>query len=108
MILLSSFSFSMISEFPVEIKAKEISLEEVKKLAKEDKLDFKIGHSSYATLLSEMLEIKILPKREKVTFTRGEKAIVAQIITDRLPEGKVLTEEELKRLQIRFIEIQII
>lgn len=107
MILLSSFSFSMVEKFPVNIKAEEISLGEVKALAEKGELDFKIGHPSYATILSEMLAVNIESIREKITLKKGENAIVAQIITDRLPEGKILNEEELKKLQIKFIEIQI-
>lgn len=104
MTLLSSFSLSMIENYPAMAEFEEVSSDYLKKLISEDQIVFKIGHPSYASVLSEIFGVKIDAVREKLVFKKGESFIVAQIIADRLPEGKVLTEEEIKKLQIKFIK----
>lgn len=105
MILLSSFSLSMIEEYPSTAEFEEVSQDYIKKLISENQMVFKIGHPSYALVLSEIFGVKIEAVREKLVFKKGDSFVVAQIITDRLPEGKVLTEEEIKKLQIKFIKV---
>lgn len=108
MFLLSSFSLSMIENFPADIKLEELPFNTVKELAEKGELVYKIGHSSYAQVLSEMLGTEINAVREKIIIKKGEKALIAQIITDRLPEGKILTSEEIKKLKIKFIKLEIL
>lgn len=103
--LVSSFSLSMIESYPAKAEFEEVSQDYIKKLISEDQIVFKIGHPSYASVLSEIFGVKIEAVREKQTFKKGESFIVAQIIADRLPEGKVLSEEEIKKLQIKFIKV---
>jgi len=108
MTLLSSFSFSMIEEYPCEIRAEEISLTEIKEKIKKGEIDFKIGHSSFAEVLSQMLDFKIEAIREKIKLKKGETVIIAQIFgSTRLPEGKILTSEEIRNLEIKFIQISL-
>lgn len=103
--LVSSFSLSMIESYPAKAEFEEVSIDYLKKLISENQIVFKIGHPSYASVLSEIFGVKIEAVREKLTFKRGESFIVAQLITDRLPEGKVLSENEIEKLQIRFIKV---
>ncbi|MEM3609905.1 MAG: DUF1874 domain-containing protein [Candidatus Anstonellales archaeon] len=105
MTLLSSFSLSMIEEYPARAEFEEVSADYLKKLISENEIVFKIGHPSYASVLSKMLGVKIEAVREKLTFKRGESFIVAQLITNRLPEGKVLSDDEIEKLQIKFIKV---
>ncbi|MBP7796713.1 MAG: DUF1874 domain-containing protein [Elusimicrobiales bacterium] len=106
--LLSSFSLSMIKEYPCEIKACEISEKDVKELIATNALTFKIGHPSFAEILSKRFGCKIDSLREKVIINKGESAVVAQIITSRLPEGKVLGVDELENTEIKFIKIEVL
>lgn len=53
-----------------------------------------IGHESTAKLLSHTLEQDIATNRIQVTLQVGDVAVIFRI-TQRLPEGKVLTEAEL-------------
>jgi len=109
MTILSSFSFSMIEEYPCEIRAEEISLNEIKEKIKKGEIDFKIGHPSFAEVLSQMLDFKIEAIREKIKLKKGDTAIIAQIFgSTRLPEGKILTSNEIKKLEIKFIKISLI
>ena len=98
----------MVDEYPCEIEAKEISIDKLKEKIKNGEIDFKIGHPSFAEVLSQMLECKIESVREKIKLKKGETAIIAQIFGNtRLPEGKILSSQEIKKLEIRFIEITI-
>lgn len=106
--LLSSFSFSMITEYPVNIKAEELSVGEVKDLIEKNFIEFKIGHPSFANVLSQLLGVKVEAEREKILLGKNEKAIIAQLYgAQRFPEGKVLSEDEIKLLDIRFIKVSI-
>ncbi|HOJ85620.1 MAG TPA: DUF1874 domain-containing protein [Elusimicrobiales bacterium] len=107
MILLSSFSLSMVEDYPAKAEFEEVSIDYLKKLVSEDQIVFKIGHPSYASVLSEIFGVKIDAVREKLVFKKGESFVVAQIIADRLAEGKVLTEEEIKKLKIKFVKVSL-
>ncbi len=108
MFLLSSFSLSMIENYPADIHFEEISQDEIKNLISQNKIEFYIGHPSYAEVLSEIFDKKIEAVRFKLTIKKGEDFIVAQLITNRLPEGKVLTKEEIKKIEIKFIKGKIL
>ncbi|MCX7648280.1 MAG: DUF1874 domain-containing protein [Elusimicrobiales bacterium] len=107
MTLVSSFSLSMVEEYPAKAEFEEVSVDYIKKLISENKIVFKIGHPSYASVLSEIFGVKIYAVREKLVFKKGESFVVAQIMADRLPEGKVLTEEEIKKLKIKFVKVSL-
>jgi hypothetical protein len=79
---------------------KPISIEEAKELLQNNEFTSAIGHESTAKLLSELLNINIPANRIQVKMSSGDVAIVFQVLT-RLPEGKVLTDEELKNIPFR-------
>lgn len=53
-----------------------------------------IGHADTAAFLSVVLGIEVSPRRVAVTMEPGDQALVLRL-TQRLPEGKLLTEAEL-------------
>ena len=59
-----------------------------------------IGHEATAQLLSRLLDVTIPANRVMVTMKPGDKALVFQLLV-RLPEGKVLSEEELRAVPFR-------
>lgn len=54
-----------------------------------------IGHEASATLLTQLLAIHIPVNRISVTLQTGDNALILRLL-ERLPEGKVLTEHEIK------------
>ena len=83
MLLLNAFSINMFNPsscFPI---FREIQVDEVKNAS----LVSAIGHADTAVVLSNILERNIPVNRVSVTLNPGDKAIVAQYIGPRLPEG---------------------
>lgn len=80
------------------IKVKRISAEEVKKLLREEKFVSAIGHEATARFLSKLLGIEIEMNRKTVFVKPGDKGIHL-FLKERLPEGKILSEEEMKNVK---------
>lgn len=53
-----------------------------------------IGHETSATLLSRILSVKVPVNRIAIAMMPGDQALVFRV-TQRLPEGKVLTEQDM-------------
>jgi len=91
---------------PVDFEAKEkytvyltqITPQIAKELLEEKEFVSAIGHEATAKVLSDLLGINIPYNRIAVKLKAGDSAIHF-VLKTRLPEGKVLTEEELKGLE---------
>jgi hypothetical protein len=59
-----------------------------------------VGHEATASFLSQLTGLTIPVNRIQIQMKPGDKAIVFQVL-QRLPEGKVLSEEELKAVPYR-------
>jgi hypothetical protein len=59
-----------------------------------------VGHEATASFLSQLTGVQIPVNRIQIQMKPGDSAIVFQVLT-RLPEGKVLSEEELKAVPYR-------
>jgi hypothetical protein len=81
----------------VRVKLKRITVEEAKELLKGSFVSA-VGHEGTTKLLSELLGVNIPTNRITVYFQRGDKGIHF-FLKERLPEGKVLSKEELQGLQ---------
>lgn len=53
-----------------------------------------IGHEASAKYLSYLLDVSVPVERRGIIMNKGEKAIILRCLA-RLPEGKVLSEEEM-------------
>ena len=62
-----------------------------------DELISAIGHESTAKFLSTLLNIEIPANRVRITMKPGDVAVVFRVL-QRLPEGFVATEEELRSI----------
>jgi len=110
----NSFTLSMITpsllQQGVIIKANPISLEEVKALIAESFVSA-VGHESTARILSKMLGSDVPFNRVQIAIT-GEDIIVSFQFMVRLPEGKVLGEEEVVALynegKIKFFKVEVV
>lgn len=85
------------------VRVKKISLDEAREAVKHGFISA-IGHQSTAQVLTELLGVEVKENRIQVVLKKGVKVIVFQLHS-RLPEGKVLSEEELKALKYSFFEV---
>ena len=76
-----------------------ISTEEARKLLANGFVSA-IGHESTAQFISRILGIPIPVNRVAINMARGDKALVFQVLV-RLPEGRILSEEELRIIPYR-------
>jgi hypothetical protein len=112
--LANSFTLSMISpsllEGGVVIKASPISLGEVKALLKEGFVSA-VGHESTARVLGRLLGVEVPFNRVQISVGKGDVIISFQFLI-RLPEGKVLGEDEVIALyqegKIKFFRVEVI
>jgi hypothetical protein len=95
---------------PVEFGAKvgyvvslwKIDVETARKIVREMPFISAVGHESTAKVLSELLGIEILCDRITVKMREGD-AGLHFTLRSRLPEGKVLSEEELRQLDFELV-----
>ena len=93
--LITPIDFDTIED--VVVKFKRISVQEATNLLRNNEFISAIGHEGTARLLSRLLGIEIKTNRITVYMKRGDVGIHF-FLKRRLPEGAVLTEEELKQL----------
>jgi len=77
------------------------TLEEVKNLLRKG-FESAVGHESTAQLLTKLTGISIPMRRVSIMARPGD-VIVHFALRTRLPEGRVLSEEELQQLQFDFV-----
>jgi len=112
--LCNSFTLSMLSpsllEGGVLVKASPISLGEVKALLQEGFVSA-VGHESTARVLSSLLGTDVPFNRVQISVEEGDVIISFQFLV-RLPEGKVLGDDEVLALynegKIKFFRVEVI
>jgi Domain of unknown function (DUF1874). len=102
----NAFSLNMLEPEEATINVKVIDIETVKQIVTSEEVESAIGHESTAKVLSQLLGTEIKAERKEIKLKKGDKLIVFQLL-QRLPEGVVLSEEELKQLQFKFFLVQI-
>ena len=98
--LCNAFSLNMVDfeeREEVDVRIVKITEEEAKQWLKNNKFVSAIGHKSTAKIISQKLGIEVKSNRIMIKMKKGDKAIIFQLL-QRLPEEKVLTEEEIKQL----------
>lgn len=88
------------------IKFTRITIEEARQLLKQGFISA-IGHGGTAQLLSRLLNIAIPANRINVFFKKGDVGIHF-FLKQRLPEGVVLNEEQLKQLQFWLVKSEVV
>jgi len=112
--LTNSFTLSMIVPSLLEkgaiIKASPISLGEVKALLQEGFISA-VGHESTARVLGRLLGVEVPFNRVQISVEEGDVIISFQFLV-RLPEGKVLGDDEVLALynegKIKFFRVEVI
>jgi len=78
---------------------KPISPDKAKRIiAESDQVQSAIGHESTARVLSSILSYSVEANRVRISMNVNDSAIVFRLL-ERLPEGKILSEEELKKVK---------
>ena len=99
----NSFSLSML-EWPADIRVQRASLDEVREGLAEG-FTSAVGHESTAALFSSLLRLEIPVNRVQIKLTNGDVLFVGQVL-QRLPEGRVLSAEELAQLPIAWARVE--
>jgi len=106
--LANSFSINMlnIDDFYL-IAIKKIDLDFVKENLKNIEFYSCIGHKETAEFLTLLLDVEVKFNRENIKLNFGDKMVVFQL-NERLPEGKILTKEELQNYNYAFYYIELV
>jgi hypothetical protein len=106
-VLANAFSLSMLPMSSAEtiLRVKEVGIEEVKELLAGG-FESAIGHESAAAFLTKLLGIEVKAERKQITIDTNTVLVVFQLLS-RLPEGRVLTEEELRAVNYRFYTVEV-
>ncbi|MEM4468928.1 MAG: DUF1874 domain-containing protein [Candidatus Nezhaarchaeales archaeon] len=105
--LASAFALGMIEEPIALLKVVRINTEDAQRWLRVSKYVSIVGHESTANLMSTLLSLPVSVNRANIKLKRGDRVIVFQIMT-RLPEGKVLTEEELKSIPTAWYLVEVV
>jgi len=95
----NAFSLSMLTP-PATVKVTEVSEEEVKRVIANG-FTSAIGHDATAKIISTQLGVQVPVNRVAIQLKPGDLLLVFQLLT-RLPEGKVLNEEEMKQVAAKW------
>ena len=101
-VLANAFSLSMLPMSSAEtiLRVKEVGIEEVKELLAGG-FESAIGHESTAAFLTKLLGVEVKAERKQITIDANTVLVVFQLLS-RLPEGRVLTEEEIASVKYKF------
>ncbi len=102
----NAFSLSMLSKLPAKILVLELTDEEAKNYIRLG-AESAIGHESTAKVLSQILSTEVPANRRMITLEPGDCLVVFQLL-QRLPEGTVLSEEEVKKLPYKFYLVEVL
>jgi len=91
---------------PVYIVMRRASVSEVSEILRGGGWESAVGHEGTAALLSKLLGVQIPTRRVAIQARPGDTLIHFALKT-RLPEGRVLTEEELQQLQFDLVVSEI-
>ena len=104
-IIANAFSLSMLTQSETLIKVSELSEEQVRQLLTND-FESAIGHESTARFLSKKLSVEIKANRKQIKLDDDTVLVVVQLM-QRLPEGKVLSEEEIVKIPVKFYSVEV-
>ena len=95
----NAFSLSMLTP-PTTLTVVEASVEDVKNILNQG-FTSAVGHEATSKIISTQLGIQMPTNRVSIKLSAGDVLIVYQLLT-RLPEGKILSEDEMRQLQVKW------
>jgi hypothetical protein len=84
------------------VRMRQTTVEEVRDLLKNNYWESAVGHEATASLLSKILGVEV-PMRRVSIYAKPGDLLIHFALRTRLPEGRVLSEEELRQLDFEFI-----
>ena len=104
--LANAFSLSMLPPKNVVISVEEINVEKARE-ALLSGFESAIGHEATAQFLTYLLGFPVPIKRVPIQLNSGDALIVFQLLS-RLPEGKILTVEEMRQIPYKFFAVKVL
>ena len=102
--LANAFSLSMLTP-PATVKVTEVGAEDVKNILK-DGFTSAVGHDTTAQTITAQLGIPVQVNRISIKLAPGDVLIVFQLLA-RLPEGKILSQDEMKQVAAKWFIVTI-
>jgi len=102
----NAFSLSMLSQKETTLRVKEISTEEAREILAQG-YDSAVGHEATAKLASQQLGLPVPVNRKAISLKPSDKLLVLQLL-QRLPEGKVLNDEESKMFPMKWFLVEVL
>jgi len=102
--LANAFSLSMLTP-PSTIKVTEVTVDDVKRILSSEFVSA-IGHEATAKIISTQLSIQVPVNRISIQLKPSDILVVFQLLT-RLPEGKVLSEDEMKQVTAKWYVVTV-
>lgn len=107
LMIINTFSPSMLAGPSTTVSFRQLTLVEARQLIRQTvAVSSAIGHESTAVVFSQFLGIQLPANRVAMQLKYGDSALLGQL-SGRLPEGKVLSSEELLQLSIRWMLVQV-
>ena len=97
--LANAFSLSMVTP-PATLSVVEADEDSVKRVVASGFTSV-IGHDATAKIVSSRLGVPVQVNRVSIQLKPGDLLVVFQLLT-RLPEGKILSEEEMRNVQAKW------
>jgi len=101
----NAFSLSMITP-PSTLSVIEASEDNVKRIVASGFTSV-IGHEATAKIVSSRLGVSVQVNRVSIQLRPGDLLVVFQLLT-RLPEGKILSEEEMRSVQAKWYVVSVL
>jgi len=102
----NAFSVGMLDGDAI-LRVKKVSIEKAREILTHNDFVSAVGHESTAKVMSELLQINIPFNRIQIRLNRGDRLLLFQLL-ERLPEGAVLSKEEVMRIPHQFFVIDVI
>jgi len=102
----NAFSIGMLSSNDSIVRIKNLELEKVKEILSRGFISA-VGHKATADVITQMVGIDIPTNRVEIKLTTSDKLVVFQILT-RLPEGVILSKEEVDKIPHKWYLVELL
>ena len=107
----NAFSLGMLAKAPTTITVEEIDVSSARKIVgaarERGELVSAVGHEATAKLLTGILGEDVAYNRVPIKLTDGDVVVVFQLL-DRIPEGKILSVEEIRAMKYKFYLVRVV
>ena len=106
----NAFSLGMLETSPTKevlLRIKEIDVAMASEMLRSRQFISAVGHESTSQLMTRLLGVEVPFNRVPIKLQKKDRLIVFQLLT-RLEEGKVLSDEELRKLPYKFYVVEVL